>query len=368
MLNRNYRILHRNPFACSVFTLVLCCLCLPGAALGQDEDDGPKPEKLFSSESTAKVSMSAPWRDIVRNTKNQNPYPASITFTDSLGNTMTLNMTVERRGITRQRVCKYPPIKLRFRKEDVKGTMFRGQKSLKLVTHCQKSSRFEQYYILEMLAYQMYNQINDYSFRVRALDVDYVDSKTGDVDDSRFGFLIEDDSDVAKRNGLKKLNVPRVRLTQLEPVITSEMSLFQYMIANVDWAATSGPAGPNECCHNAKLIGPEPLKKTDAVYPIPYDFDSSGLVDAHYAVPPDGLRMRSVTQRVFRGYCAHNGTLESARQKFLEKEDAVLGLIRDESRLTNNTRKRSLKYIRQFYEIIQNPRDFENRVIEKCRK
>lgn len=346
----------------AVFLLLLVCTT-PLAA----QEKQQKPAKLFQSEDTLAVTMNAPWREIVRNEKNQNPYPASIEFTDSLGNITTLDMTVERRGITRQRVCRYPPIKLRFEKEEVKGSAFRGQKSLKLVTHCQKASRFEQYYVLEMLAYRMYNLITDFSFRVRPLKVNYTDSKTGDVDDGRFAFLIEDDSDVAKRHDLKKLNIPKIKVTQLEPTVTSEFSLFQYMIGNVDWAALSGPGG-KECCHNSKLIGPEPLQPGDLAYPIPYDLDSAGLVDAHYAVPPEGLPIRSVTQRLFRGYCLHNGTLENARKNFLENEDAILALVENENRLTSSSKKKALKYLGGFFKIIKDPGDFQKKVIEKCRK
>lgn len=45
--------------------------------------------------------------------------------------------------------------------EDVKWTTFRGQKSLKMVTYCQRGSRYKQFYVLEMLIYQMYNLIRD---------------------------------------------------------------------------------------------------------------------------------------------------------------------------------------------------------------
>ncbi|MDX1397911.1 MAG: hypothetical protein R3204_05230, partial [Oceanospirillum sp.] len=63
---------------------------------------------------------------------------------------VVLDLTVERRGIKRQDACRFPPIRLRFEKDVVKGTAFRGEKSLKMVTHCEKSDRFDQYYILEM--------------------------------------------------------------------------------------------------------------------------------------------------------------------------------------------------------------------------
>ena len=348
-----------------ILSLVLA-VALPLCAQ-EKQDKEPKPAKLFTSSEILNVTLTAPWRDIARHKKNQDPYPAKIEFTDELGNTVSLDLTAQRRGLTRQRVCDFPPIKLRFEKETVKGTTFRGQKSLKMVTHCERAERFEQYYIVEMLAYQMYNLITDYSFRVRPLNVNYVDSKTGKTDESRFAFLIEDDSDVAKRNGLKKLKVPKVSVSQLEPGVTSKFSLFQYMIANVDWAALSGPK-TNECCHNVKPIGPEPLQPKDQIYPIPYDFDSSGLVDAHYAAPPNGLPINSVTTRLYRGYCKQNSTLEDARKHILSKEAAIFSLINDERMLSSSKKKRTIKYIENFFKIIKDPGDFEKRIIGKCRK
>ncbi len=360
MLRRNHRKIEK------VILSLLLAVALPLCA--QEQQDGePKPAKLFSSNDTLNVTLTAPWRDITRNEKNQDPYPAKIEYTDELGNTMTLDMTAQRRGLTRQRVCDFPPIKLRFEKEKVKGTTFRGQKSVKMVTHCKRPSRYEQYYILEMLAYRMYNLITDYSFRVRPLNVNYVDSKTGKTDESRFAFLIEDDSDVAKRNGLKKLEIPKIRPSQLEPKVTSEFSLFQYMIANVDWAALSGP-DPKECCHNVKPIAPRPLTPQDKIYPIPYDFDSSGMVDTHYAAPAQGLPIRSVTQRLFRGYCRQNSTLEDARKHFLTQEAAIMALISDENRLNENTKKKTTKYIGRFFKTIKDPDDFERLIVKKCRK
>jgi hypothetical protein len=360
MLRRNHRKIEK------VILSLLLAVALPLCA--QEQQDGePKPVKLFSSNDTLNVTLTAPWRDITRNEKNQDPYPAKIEYTDELGNTMTLDMTAQRRGLTRQRVCDFPPIKLRFEKEKVKGTTFRGQKSVKMVTHCKRPSRYEQYYILEMLAYRMYNLITDYSFRVRPLNVNYVDSKTGKTDESRFAFLIEDDSDVAKRNGLKKLEIPKIRPSQLEPKVTSEFSLFQYMIANVDWAALSGP-DPKECCHNVKPIAPRPLTPQDKIYPIPYDFDSSGMVDTHYAAPAQGLPIRSVTQRLFRGYCRQNSTLEDARKHFLTQEAAIMALISDENRLNKNTKKKTTKYIGRFFKTIKDPDDFERLIVKKCRK
>jgi hypothetical protein len=336
-------------------------------AFAQETQGGePKADKLFSSDDTMNVTMTGPWQSIMKDEKNQNPYPAKIEFTDDSGNTISLDITAERRGITRQRVCDFPPIRLRVEKEAAKDTKFRGQKSIKMVTHCKKSKRYEQYYIMEMLIYQMYNLVTDFSFRVRPLNVKYIDSKTGKTDESRFAFLIEDDSDVAKRHGLKKLNVGKVRLSQLDPKVTSEMSLFQYMIGNIDWAGMSGPS-PDECCHNVKPIGPEPLQRTDPVYPIPYDFDSAGLINAPYAAPPQGVPITKVTQRLYRGYCKKNSGLEGARTTILAQEAAINALIANESLLTDSTKKKATKYLAKFFKSMKKPKDFERLIIKKCR-
>lgn len=346
--------------------LLLSQNCLAADEPETTETESSKPPKLFSSNETIKVTMTAPWRDLQKDKKFQGAYPAQLQYQDETGNTVTRDMTVERRGVKRQEACSFPPIRLRFEKEAVKGTTFRGQKSLKMVTHCEKSSRYDEFYILEMLAYRMNNLLTEYSFRVRPLEVTYVDSESGKSDDPRFAFLIEDDSDVAKRNDLKKVRVPKIYPSGLDPQQSALMSLFQYMIGNVDWAALMGP-DPNECCHNVKLIGPEPLEEGDLVIPLPYDFDSSGLVNAKYAAPNEGLPIRSVTDRLYRGYCAHNEGLEAARQNILGQEAAIRMLVDDESRLGDRTKRTASKYLDKFFETARDDGRFNKKVVDKCR-
>jgi hypothetical protein len=344
---------------------LLAALLWSSAAAAQDADR--KPAGLFDLESTLAVTMTAPWVAIERNEMNQGAYPATIEYRDENGDAVKLAMTVERRGKKRQEACDFPPIRLRFDKDAVKGSAFRGQKSLKMVTHCEKSSRFDQYYVLEMLIYRMYNVLTDYSFRVRPLQVHYVNSENGDTVDNRFAFLIEDDSDVAKRNGLKKVNVPKLHVGELEPQTSGLFALFQYMVGNVDWAALQGP-DPEECCHNVKLIGPRPFEAGEQAIPLPYDFDSAGLVDAEYAAPPAGLPINSVTQRQYRGYCVHNATLEEARLRLIEHEADFVALIENEERLTPKSKKKASRYLQKYFDIARNPKKFQSYIIERCRK
>ncbi|RPH99656.1 MAG: hypothetical protein EHM68_01325 [Lysobacterales bacterium] len=361
------KLLHtRQTIVCWPALMLLANLFCPPLLVAAEEESGPA--KLFAIDTTLEVTMTGPWEALESNEDHQGAYPARIEYRDEQGQAVQLNMTVERRGIKRQEACRYPPLKLRFEKEAVKGTTFRGQKSIKMVTHCDKGNRFDQYYVLEMLIYRMYNLLTDYSFRVRPLQVNYVDSSDGKSVDNRFAFLIEDDGDLAKRNGLKKLNVTRIGVGQLEPEMSGLFSLFQYMIGNVDWAALQGPDHKDECCHNVKLIGPEPLQAGDFAIPVPYDFDSAGLVDAEYAVPPNGLPITAVTQRLYRGYCLHNGTLEAARQQLLAREGDFLALIASETRLQPGSKKKATAFLEKFFETAKNPKRFQSYIIERCRK
>lgn len=352
----------RHLSACLLIAHLLALFALTASA-----QDAPKPAKLFEREDALKVTLTGPWRELQRKEDYQGSYPARIEYSDELGQAMAHEMTVERRGIKRQVVCEFPPIRLRFEKAAVKGTTFRGQKSLKMVTHCDRSRRYEQLVVLEMLAYRMYNLLTDFSFRIRPLEVTYVDSDSGRREGPKVGFLIEDDGDVAKRHDMKKVRIPRIGPSRLEPELSSLFALYQYLIGNIDWAALSGP-DPNECCHNVKLIATDPIQEADWIYPLPYDFDSSGLVDAPYAAPPRGVGISSVTQRLFRGYCAHNATLPQARQAIMARRSELLALVESETRLTSSSKKKASRYLERFFETVGDNDEFEDEITRQCRK
>lgn len=341
-------------------TLILSACLLTSAlpVLAQ----APPEEGLFDTQRTLEVEIQAPWRDLIRE-KREKRWPATLIFTDATGEQRTVSLTVERRGISRQRICDFPPIRLRFDDESVEGTIFDGEGALKLVTHCDRGERWTQYYVLEMLAYRIYNLVTDYSFRVRPLQVRYRDVERDKNPEEQFAFVIEDIDEVADRFDLEELEFDRVGPSRLEPATASELALFQLMIGNLDYSALTGP--DQTCCHNAKMIGSGP--DTDPVLPIPYDFDVSGFVDAHYAVPPEKLPVRNVTTRLYRGYCMHNDTLPAAREKILGIESDVMALLRSEPRLNERSRKEALDYLEEFFEMLRSSEDFQKDVISECR-
>ena len=333
--------------------------------INAEEPDDPVP--LFSQTGMLDIEISAPWRRLKREREEDGPYQALVEYTDRDGRRSTVKATVERRGLTRQRICRMPPIRLRFEKDDVEGTLFEGNKSIKVVTHCRKGNRWTRYYQREMLAYRIYNRVTDLSFRVRAMTLDYRDNERDNerdrVDGPHFAFMIEDDKLVGDRHGLDKLEQRSISPRQLPSLETSRFALFQYLIGNADWSALSGPG--EECCHNAKLIGEDSL---DPVYAVPYDFDASGLVDAHYAVPQQALGVRDITVRVFRGFCVHNSSLDAARHEFIALEDEIEAIVDSQILMSERDRRRVWQYLGQFFNILRDDKRFRREIIDECRK
>jgi len=337
----------------------IACLAMNRAQAGETTAAA-----LFESADTLELTLRLPWQTIVSDEFfYQGGDPSELEFTDEQGRPVSMALETERRGKSRQVVCRYPPIKLRFHKDAASGTVFAGQKSLKMVTHCDRGRSFEQYHRLEALAYRMYNLVTDRSFRIRPLSVTYIDTESGKPDGPRFAFLVEDDGALARRNGLKKLKTAALDPQRIEAVEASRLALFQYMIGNTAWSLEPDAADGN-CCENLELLTADHDK--GPVYAVPNDFDSSGLVNAHYATPARGSTAGSVRQRVFLGFCAHNATLDQARRLFLEKADAIRALVQNEPALNADTRNGALTFLDSYFDLLADPAQFEAQITSNC--
>jgi len=351
---------YRKGMIVAAFVALLCAMnsafWVQTASAAPAGGDQAKPAKVFATEGTLPLTLTAPWRDFMRNKTAKKPYPGTLEYVDEAGAKHSVPVTFEARGINRLKVCNLPPIKLTFEKDAVQGTPFRGTKSLKLVTHCGSGERWEQYVIKEMLAYRIYNLVTERSFKVHALSVSYVDSAERSTDGPHFGFLVEDDSALAKRNEVKKLDVPSVKLEQLEPLEYSRFALFEYLIGNTDFGFGS--------LHNVELIQ---MANGDYV-PVVYDFDFSGAVNARYATVDPQFRIRSVRDRLYRGYCVPNEQYPKVFALFNAKKDSIYALYKDSlgTLLRPAIVDETLKYFDDFYRTINNPKSAENEIIDAC--
>jgi hypothetical protein len=324
---------------------------------------------LFTDDSEIRLVIEGSLDELERRAADStDPVPATVTLLDEAGAGPVFEIELSPRGLSRRTlgICDHPPLRLDFDKDDLDDTLFDGQNRLKLVRLCKDSDRYSDLVVLEYLAYKLYNEITPVSFRVRAAEITYHDVGGRGREETSFGFLIEDEGDLADRVGRIALDVGsgEIRRSQLDQALAARYALFQYMIGNLDWDMTYGPE-EDGCCHNSKLFAAE-AAPTTAVAPAPYDFDYSGFVDAPYATPPEQVPVRSVRTRYFRGSCSFAGELPAAAADFLAKRDAMLALVEGEARLSASRRRSTLSYLEDFFDTLADPRSFDRRIVRRC--
>ena len=117
--------------------------------------------------------------------------------------------------------------------------------------------------------------------------------------------------------------------------------------------------------HNAVLIRTE-----DARYlAVPYDFDFSGVVNARYATEPPELadQVRSVRERLYRGFCRPELQFETVAQFFVSKRPAIEALYRDFTLYRDpDEREHALEYYEDFWRIVSDRADFEEEILDEC--
>lgn len=303
---------------------------------------------LFSGGEVIEVTIAGPVAEIARKAaRATDPHPATLSHGGA-----DYAIELSARGLSRRRpeTCSFPPLRVRFAEKPKAPSLFAGQKTLKLVTHCRSAKSFQQHALLEYAAYLMLNALTDESFRVRLARLRYVEAKSGEVYAERIGFFIEDLDDLGARVGLREVKLKEAPLALHAPRAAARAVLFNYMIANHDWSMSYGPEG-EACCHNGKLLGASADATAGLVY-VPYDFDYSGLVDAPYAVPPDQIPIRNVRQRHYRGKCALSGEVVAAARDFRARKDAILAAVETTPEMTAKTKEKARKFLDGFFREI----------------
>ena len=276
-------------------------------------------EGLFGSHEVIDVELRGPLRAVVRDDRKRRERP----FTIRVGGERPVPVDIRVRGKSRVRECRFPPLRLDFAPEDAAGSVFEGLDKVKLVTHCRDREHYERNVLDEYAAYRILNLLTERSHRVRLLRVSYIDTERPDAPPLvRLSFVLEPVEQVAARLGADIAETEYVVKSRLEPRQTALVSAFHYLIGNVDWSLVAAE-DEELCCHNGSLL------LIDGEYVLlPYDFDLSGLVDAKYAKPHPSVPIRSVTDRLYRGYCMEGLPLDDALATIISRRQDILDLVR----------------------------------------
>jgi hypothetical protein len=353
------------------FLLVALLIGLPlgaGRIVGQEQGE-PEANRqevqrqtvpdLFASDVPLQFTLVADFDALGRDRSQESEERPALVYVNGYhGDRVGIPVEVKTRGTFRlqERICSDPPLRLDFPKSTTYGTVFDGQDKLKLVTHCQDTEEFQENVREEYLAYRIYNLLTDVSFRVQLAEITYLDTSGRNDPETRIGFLLEDEDAMATRLGGSLTEPTGLLPNQFVMDQIGLMYIFQYMVGNVDWATGAS--------HNVRV-----LTKGEEYFPIPYDFDWTGLVNAPYAAP-NRLTQEyhdTVRERVYWGICMPGIDYTGLFARFNEQRDAVLALAEGGVGLSKPDAESAVQYLTEFFDIINDPSRAQAEIIGACR-
>lgn len=319
-------------------TLIGTLLLLTVSVVAQDTSSQKSIFDVMNYKEVLSVTLEADFSEIDTSRRSPVKNKAVLTFKDEMGIKQKWNVKLTARGKFRRLKCEMVPLKIAFKKKKLKVAGLAKFDDMKLVSHC-VSNKSEAKALLqkEYLAYRLYNELTENSFRVQLLKITYKDVKTGNKT-KHWAFLIEDTAQLKDRIGASEtiansLALPRDTFHSAQLKMAS---VFQYMIGNADWNLGVG--------RNVKY-----LIKDGKVLPIPYDFDFSGLVDAPYAVANPNFGIPSVKTRIFLGFKEDAGQLKSILSYFKVKRLSLLKIVKNFKVLEFTKRDEVVDYLESFF-------------------
>jgi hypothetical protein len=312
---------------------------------------------LFDSHEVLQLTVPVDFKKLCRPREDPDcGYTATVLeYTDEHGAAQSLPIEIKIRGGWRSlaKNCSVPLLFVRFDSKSTEDTPFKGQSMLPLTTHCGQGlsleaaknrvspARWTQYLLREYLAHLIYNEITDLSIRARLVRMTYPNPRKPSRKINSYAFFTEHFESVAARNASEVLDRRSFDSSKTDLHAANRVALFQYMIGNTDWSL------PRER-NVALLLGEDGYQR-----PLPFDFDMSGLVNAHYAGPAPGLTIDEVTERYFQGFCDPEADWQQLFGEFLNRQRDILALVDTIPELDKNSVRFSQRFLVKFFETLQ---------------
>ena len=349
----------RRRCGAALTALVGVCVATGASASQTPADSTPPraPDRLFEATEPLDLTLKADFGAINKNRGNEKrDQPGVLSYVTAAGDTVALDVQLHTRGHFRLARCQYPPLKVVFNREQTPHTTFAHQGSLKLTVQCRGGQGYANYLLEEYLIYRAYNLLTDRSFRVRLARVSYVDVNGKHAPEMRRAFFVEDDDRMARRNATHVIDQKGLSQGDVDVEQMGVAVVFQYMIGNTDWAVSA--------LHNIVLTE----DSTGVVYPVPYDFDWSGVISTPYAQPDPRLNLPNVRQRAFRGMCRSPQDLATLFARFNARKDTIYTLYRGMAAegLEAKRISQALDYYDEFFKTINDPGRTRREFILAC--
>lgn len=341
-----------------IFYFLGVALCF--AQVENQDNNSGKVSKLFSTDSVLPIKMGYSFKEFRRNTNDSTYLEIDLSYQQVLGTWENIPVRVRSRGNFRLKKCYFTPVKIKIKKAEAKGTLFKGNKELKLVLPCLLEKSADDNVIKELIAYKLYELASPYHFKTRLVDITLSQPKGKKIREHQVkGFLIEDLDELADRS-MSKVLKRNVHPLQQEDLSSIRNDFFQFMIGNTDYSSAYR--------HNVKLLF---LNKS--VHPVPYDFDMSGLCNTSYAVVSqigtEAMPIATVTERLFRGFKRSDALMFQVRNEFLESKEKMLNVLDSHETYFKDSKEffRCKMFLQGFFEVLMDDTSFQKEIMDRAR-
>ena len=333
--------------------LTLSMIFAPLDSFGQSSKNETKSlfETIYELDGQPKVIINSDFRYLFRNVHEEVYQEASIqVFNGNEETIIELDGRTRSRGNMRKQVCRFPPLKFDFNKKELKSKGFLGADKLKFVFPCGLRGFEQEKLYKEHLVYEIYDEIDTIGMRTKLIDV----RLEGSGDPLEFvGMLIEDEDEYARRFDAKIVVEGKLKGPSLDRIPFLKVQFFQYLIANTDWAVSNK--------HNLEMVKfPDRIR----VAAVPYDFDYSGLVGQHYAVPHEDLPIVSVRDRYFVPYPVNEEEFYQMVDFYLGIEQNIYDVIDGADYMSSKSRAEVHKFVSKYYDKLKKPKRFIGEVVQ----
>ena len=350
-----------------MMTRFLFCLCFVSVLVTVE---ARADTLLFESHEVLNLTIPLDFKTLCRprETPDCDYAPTVLEYEDEHGKMQSIAIEIKVRGGWRSlsKNCSAPLLFIRFNEEDTAETPFDGQSMLPLTTHCghgfslesvehrQNRTTYEQYLLKEYLAHLVYNEISDVSLNARLVHMTYPNPKKPNRRVVHYAFFTEHFESAARRNDAELLSRGSFDEEKLGAAASDQLALFQYMIGNTDWSIVRE--------RNVILL----QQPSGVLLPLPYDFDMSGLVNAHYAGPAPTLSIDEVTERQYLGFCHPDTDWDALFTLFLGKQEAILSMVSGIPGLEKQSIRVATRFLEQFFSTLHSSEERGEKIVSQC--
>ena len=206
--------------------------------------------KIFDKSDDINMTLNAPLKRMFNTKNDKEAYNLDLETLDFdppwFGDQVTIGQAGSQMITAKVKVrggvrfdCSFPPLKIKFKKDAISGTLFEGFTSIKLGTHCEppeQEGRVPSIPPREHAMYEMYKLFDEFHFRSRLVNMTYNDTTPAPALRAQ-ALLIEDPESIAKRMSQPQSGLSELKLNWLErtrrprsgdsPDVVNELNQFQ---------------------------------------------------------------------------------------------------------------------------------------------